>query len=223
VEARDGDDATVHTFGVGVYATSLDAQPEVWGFIARGKGLDEVGLVVEEKGPEGEACRRPADRRELEESLGRDKVFDKGRYRTALAQFLYRDRDAYQRVMELITAAKSYRELVARARNLDDLFIGLLPPPAETEFREVGCAMIDGIQADLDDWSRAGFLRIILERLTMPGGKRKRSSMSTLGRSFQAEGYKDHSGTVALNGRVVHRGRRGAACRPNPGIGRRIR
>ncbi len=105
---------------------------------------------------------RPVDRAELEEILGRDKVFDKGRYRTALAQFLYRDRDDYQRVMELITAAKSYRELVARARNLDDLFIGLLPPPAETEFREVRDALraIDGIQADLDDLeSELGFLR----------------------------------------------------------------
>jgi len=168
VEVRDGDDATFHTFGTGVYATSLDAQPEVWGFIARGKSLDEVGLVVEEAGPDGAVRRRPADRRELEEILGRDKVFDKGRYRTALAQFLYRDRDAYQRVLELITAAKSYRELVARARNLDDLFIGLLPPPPESEFREVRSALraIDGIQADLDDLeSELGFLRNIIERL----------------------------------------------------------
>jgi DNA repair exonuclease SbcCD ATPase subunit len=205
VEARDGDDATVHTFGVGIFATSLDAQPEVWGFIARGKGLDEVGLVVEEKGPEGEACHRPADRRELEESLGRDKVFDKGRYRTALAQFLYRDRDAYQRVMELITAAKSYRELVARARNLDDLFIGLLPPPAETEFREVRDALraIDGIQADLDDLeSELGFLRIILERLS--DARRETEKINRyeyVGAELsRRKAYKDQeAATVALN------------------------
>jgi len=168
VEVRDGDDAAIHTFGVGVHATSLDAQPDVWGFIARGKGLEEVGLVVEKAGLDGSVKRRPADRRELEDILGRDKVFDKGRYRTALAQFLYRDRDAYQRVMELVTAAKSYRELVARARNLDDLFIGLLPPPAESEFREVRDALraIDGIQVDLDDLeSEIGVLRSILERL----------------------------------------------------------
>ena len=168
VEVREEDDVTFHTFGVGVYATSIDAQPEVWGFIARAKGLDEVGLVVEETCPDGVVRPRPVDRAELEEILGRDKVFDKGRYRTALAQFLYRDRDDYQRVMELITAAKSYRELVARARNLDDLFIGLLPPPAESEFREVRDALraIDGIQADLDDLeSELGILRNILERL----------------------------------------------------------
>ncbi|GAB4237684.1 MAG: hypothetical protein OHK0028_15030 [Deltaproteobacteria bacterium] len=169
VEVREEDDpSALHTFGAGAFATSLDAQPEVWGFIARGKGLDEVGLVEEEKGPAGETLRRPADRRRLEEILGRDKVFDKGRYRTALAQFLYRDRDAYQRVLELVTAAKSYRELVARARNLDDLFTGLLPPPAESEFREVRDALraIDGIRADLGDLeSELGFLRNIIDRL----------------------------------------------------------
>ncbi|RJP24398.1 MAG: hypothetical protein C4529_02670 [Deltaproteobacteria bacterium] len=168
VEVREEDDVTFHTFGVGVYATSIDAQPEVWGFIARAKGLDEVGLVVEEMCPDGVVRPRPVDRGELEWTLGRDKVFDKGRYRTALAQFLYRDRDDYQRVLELVTAAKSYRELVARARNLDDLFIGLLPPPAESEFREVRDALraIDGIQADLDDLeSELGILRNILERL----------------------------------------------------------
>lgn len=168
VEVREEDDVTFHTFGVGVYATSIDAQPEVWGFIARGKGLDEVGLVADKMSPDGVVRPYPADRGELEEILGRDKVFDKGRYRTALAQFLYRDRDDYQRVMELITAAKSYRELVARARNLDDLFIGLLPPPAESEFREVRDALraIDGIQADLVDLeAELGILRNILERL----------------------------------------------------------
>jgi hypothetical protein len=169
VEVRDeGAPDTLHTFGVGVYATSLDAQPEVWGFLARGRNLEDAGLVVEEKVPGGGTRRRPADRRELEEILGRDKVFDKGRYRTALAQFLYRDRDAYQRVLELVTAAKSYRELVARARNLDDLFAGLLPPPAESEFREVRDALraIDGIQADLGDLeSELGFLRNIIDRL----------------------------------------------------------
>lgn len=168
VEVREEDDVTFHTFGVGVYATSIDAQPEVWGFIARGKGLEEVGLVADRMSPDGVMRSYPADRGELEEILGRDKVFDKGRYRTALAQFLYRDRDDYRRVMELITAAKSYRELVARARNLDDLFIGLLPPPAESEFREVRDALraIDGIQADLGDLeSELGVLRNILDRL----------------------------------------------------------
>ncbi len=168
VEVCDGSDGTFHTFGTGVHATSLDAQPDVWGFVAKGRGIDEVGLVVDEPDSAGVTRRRPADRRELEEVLGRDKVFDKGRYRTALAQFLFRDRDSYGRVLELITAAKSYRELVARSRNLDDLFIGLLPPPAEAEFLEVREALraIDGIQADLDDLeSELGFLGNILDRL----------------------------------------------------------
>lgn len=205
VEVRDGDEATFHTFGAGVFATSLDAQPEVWGFIARGKGLDEVGLVLEESDPAGGVRRRPADRRELEELLGRDKVFDKGRYRTALAQFLYRDRDAYQRVLELITAAKSYRELVARARNLDDLFIGLLPPPAEVEFREVRSALraIDGIQADLDDLeSELGMLRNILERI----GDARRETEKIARYEYvgaelaRREARKDHEeATAALN------------------------
>src|SRR5213593_3165525 len=100
----------VHSFGAGAFATSLDAQPDVWGFIARGKTLDEVGLHTDERDDAGAARRRPRDRQELEERLGRGAVLDKGRYRTAAAQLLFRDRDAYMRGLELIAAGKAYRE-----------------------------------------------------------------------------------------------------------------
>src|SRR5437870_5330446 len=86
-----------HTFGAGAFATSLDAQPDVWGFVARGRTLDEVSLCAVESDGVGAVRRRPRDRQELEEQLGRGAVLDKGRYRTAVAQLLFRDRDAYSR------------------------------------------------------------------------------------------------------------------------------
>ncbi len=39
----EDDSGALPTFGAGAFATSLDAQPDVWGFVARGKSLDEVG------------------------------------------------------------------------------------------------------------------------------------------------------------------------------------
>jgi recombinational DNA repair ATPase RecF len=159
---------TAHCFGAGAFATSLDSQPEVWGFVARGRTLEEVGLCAEEPDPSGALRRRPRDRQELEERLGRGAVLDKGRYRTAVAQLLFRDRDAYLRAMELIAAGKAYREMVARARNLDELFIGLLPPPAESEFEEVRSALraIEGIRSDLGDLEgELEVLRGVIEKL----------------------------------------------------------
>ncbi|OGK80463.1 MAG: hypothetical protein A2X53_17405 [Candidatus Rokubacteria bacterium GWA2_70_23] len=163
------DDAgTTHAFGAGAFATSLDAQPDAWGFVARGRTLDEVGLCAEEPDGAGAVRRRPRDRQELEEQLGRGAVLDKGRYRTAVAQLLFRDRDAYVRALELLAAGKAYREMVARARNLDDLFIGLLPPPAESEFEEVRSALraIEGIRSDLTDLeAELAVLRRVIEKL----------------------------------------------------------
>ncbi len=159
---------TVHCFGAGAFATSLESQPDVWGFVARGATLEEIGLCEEEADGAGGVRRRPRDRRELEERLGRGVVFDKGRYRTALAQLLFRDRDAYERVLGLLAAGKAYREMVARARNLDELFIGLLPPPAEAEFEEVRSALraIEGIRSDLGDLgAELEVLHDVLEKL----------------------------------------------------------
>lgn len=163
------DDAgTTHTFGAGAFATSLDAQPDVWGFVARGQALESVGLCAEETDGGAAVRRRPRDRQELEERLGRGAVLDKGRYRTAVAQLLFRDRDAYVRALELLAAGKAYREMVARARNLDDLFIGLLPPPAESEFEEVRSALraIEGIRSDLTDLgAELAILLRVIEKL----------------------------------------------------------
>jgi Putative exonuclease SbcCD, C subunit/P-loop containing region of AAA domain len=159
---------TTHCFGAGAFATSLDAQPDVWGFVARGRSLAELGLCAEEPDATGAVRRRPLDRQELEERLGRGAVLDKGRYRTAVAQLLFRDRDAYLRATELIASGKAYREMVARARNLDDLFIGLLPPPAEAEFEEVRSALraIEGIRSDLGDLeAELAVLRDVIAKL----------------------------------------------------------
>jgi DNA repair exonuclease SbcCD ATPase subunit len=169
VEVREGDGYAFHTFGAGAYATALDSQPEVWGFIARGKSLEEAGITVEEQDARGGLRSRPRGRQELEGVLGRDRVFEKGRYRSALARFLYRDRDCYHRALDLIASAKAYRELVARAKNLDDLFIGLLPPPAGSEFQEIRDALraIDGIQASLEDLdAELAALQKVMEKLS---------------------------------------------------------
>jgi hypothetical protein len=166
LEIEDRSGAT-HTFGAGAFATSLDAQPDVWGFVARGRALGDIRLCAEEHDG-GSVRQRPRDRQELEELLGRGTVFDKGRYRTAVAQLLFRDRDAYERGLELIAAGKAYRDMVARARNLNDLFISLLPPPAESEFEEVRSALraIEGIRSDLGDLdAELSVLRGVIEKL----------------------------------------------------------
>jgi len=150
--------------GAGAFVTSLDAQPDVWGFIARGVSLEDLGLVVVEP----DRRTRPRDRQELEETLGRGNVFEKGRYRSALGQFLFRDRDAYLRGLDLIGAAKAYRELVARSRSLNDLFVELLPPPAESEFDEVRSALraIEGIRGNLAELdAEVAVLRRVVEKL----------------------------------------------------------
>src|SRR5437870_3023527 len=92
----EDDSGALHTFGAGAHATSLDAQPDVWGFVARGRTLDDVPLCVEELDRTGLVRRRPRDRQELEACVGRGAVLDKGRYRTAVAQLVFRDRDAYE-------------------------------------------------------------------------------------------------------------------------------
>lgn len=163
-----GEAGEVHCFGAGAFASSLDAQPDVWGFVARDRTLEEVELCVEEPDGAGGLRRRPRDREELEQRLGRGAVLDKGRYRTAVAKLLCRDRDAYERALDLIAAGKAYREMAARARSLDELFIGLLPPPAEAELEEVRSALraIEGIRSDLGDLeSELGVLRRVIEKL----------------------------------------------------------
>jgi hypothetical protein len=162
------DSGTTHTFGAGAFATSLETNPDVWGFVARGRTLEEVDLCIEEPDVTGALRRRPRDRLELEHQLGRGAVLDKGRYRTAVAQMLFRDRDAYERALELVAAGKAYREMVARARNLDDLFTGLLPPPVEAEFEEVRSALraIEGIRSDLADLdAELAVLRGVIDKL----------------------------------------------------------
>jgi hypothetical protein len=64
-------------------------------------------------------------------------------------------------------AAWFYRELVVRARNLDELFVGL-PPPGEAECEEVRSALpsIEGIRADLSDLvGELDILRHVIEKL----------------------------------------------------------
>jgi hypothetical protein len=83
-------------------------------------------------------------------------------------QFLFRDREAYLRALDLLGAAKAYRELVARSRNLNDLFVELLPPPAGDEFEEVRSALraIEGIRGNLVELdAELSVLRRVFEKL----------------------------------------------------------
>lgn len=157
-----------HCFGVGAFATSLDSQPDLWGFLARRQTLEGLEMIVDEEAEGNPPRKRPRDRQELEDQLGRGNVLDKGRYRSALAQFLFKDRDGFERAMELLSAGKSYREMVAKSKSLDDLFLNLLPPPATAEFQEVHTALraIEGIRVSLADLdSEIDVLRFVLEKL----------------------------------------------------------
>ena len=51
-----------HTFGAGAFATSLESNPDVWGFVARGRTLEDVALCLEEPDGTGTVRRRPRDR-----------------------------------------------------------------------------------------------------------------------------------------------------------------
>src|SRR5579875_1487501 len=157
----------VSTFGIGAFATTLESQPEVWGFIARGKCLEELDLIVGCDEPSG-SPGRPRDRAELEAVVGKQNVWDKGRYRTEIARYLFKDRAAYTLAMDLIAAAKAYRALVAKARNINELFVSLLPAPAEEEFEEVRSALraIDGIHSSLAELQEElNVLRFVIQKL----------------------------------------------------------
>lgn len=151
IETKDAAGAT-HVFGCGAFTPTLDSTPDIWGFVASNQTLDSVEILLEEA-DEGRVRKRPRDEAELAERLGKGNVFgDKGRYRTAVAKFLFQDREAYERAMELLRTAKSYRSIVAKAHSLDDLFVSLLPTPNQELYKELRPAItsIDAINADLE-------------------------------------------------------------------------
>ena len=166
IELRDPA-GTTHCIGAGAFTASLTSEPDTWGFIAQNRTLDSLGLIVERLDADGKARRSPRDEAELAEHLSKSNVFgDKGRYRSALAKFLYHDREAYNRIADLVKNAKSYRSIVAKAASLDDLFVELLPSPESALFTELKPALtgIDSIRANLDQMDHElGLLRALVQ------------------------------------------------------------
>lgn len=194
VEVVD-DKGETHCFGVGGFATSLDTEPELWGFIAKNYDLEKLALVLEETADTGAKLRRPRDEKELVLHLGRGNVHDKGRYRTALAQFVYGDREGYLRVLELLAAAKSYHAMVGRARNMDALFIELLPPPDRDAFQELQPALtsIDKISANLEELGN----ELKLLRFGMDKIKIAREETERIARYEYLQAYRTHESAEA--------------------------
>lgn len=168
IEIREADGIT-HVFGAGAFTASITSEPDTWGFIVQNTTLEDLRLITERIDEEGRAREGPRDEPELAEHVGRVNVYgDKGRYRSALGKFLYHDRDAYDRVAELVRNAKSYRSIVAKAASLDDLFIELLPSPENTLFRELKPAItgLDNIRANLEHMeTELGLLRTLVQHL----------------------------------------------------------
>lgn len=124
--------AAVITIGVGLEATTMDAQVTKWGFVRRGS-LETLDLTV--RAPGGVRART---REELRGSLGKNDVFLKmTEYRRALAERLFGGETAYEEVCRFWAMAKSYREIVSGARDFAGLFERLLPGPDEAVLGDI--------------------------------------------------------------------------------------
>jgi energy-coupling factor transporter ATP-binding protein EcfA2 len=151
IELCDPTDDSLLSAGVGMQATTLEADVTRWAVLHRGS-LDELPLVVE--GPEG---RVPTGRDELRNALGKNDVFAKlSEYRKALALRLFGGQTLYEEVCRFWTMAKAYREIVAKARDFAGLFMRLLPAPDAAVFQDILSSLraLDDLDGLLDGLER---------------------------------------------------------------------
>ncbi len=132
LELFDETEGAVLCAGVGIEATTMDADVNRWGVLHRGP-LEAVPLVEER--PEG---RLPATRESLRDALGRADVPARmTEYRKLLAERLFGGETLYEEVCRFWKMAKAYREIVAGARDFASLFFRLLPAPDEEVYGDI--------------------------------------------------------------------------------------
>lgn len=132
LELVDEADGAVLSIGIGVEATTMEADVTRWGFITR-RRLEDVPLV--ERTLHGVV---PAARDQLRAGLGKPDVFAKmSDFRKALAERLFGSAIVYEEVCRFWSMAKAYREIVTKARDFAGLFARMLPAPNRETFTDI--------------------------------------------------------------------------------------
>lgn len=132
LELLDATEGAVMTVGVGIAATTMDADVSRWAVVHRGT-LESVPIV--EDTPAG---RVPASRDALRAGIGKLDFFGRmSEYRKALAERLFGGEALYEEVCRFWSMAKAYREIVSRARDFAGLFVRLLPAPDMQVFEDI--------------------------------------------------------------------------------------
>ncbi len=132
LELFDETEGAVLCAGVGIEATTMDADVTRWAVLHRGP-LEAIPLL--EDGPEG---KLPATRESLRTALGKADVPARmSEYRKLLAERLFGGETLYEEVCRFWKMAKAYREIVAGARDFAGLFFRLLPAPDAQVFSDI--------------------------------------------------------------------------------------
>lgn len=118
--------------GVGVEATTMEADVTRWGFLTR-RRLEDVPVVEATL-----AGNVPLSRDALRTKLGKLDVFAKmSDFRRAIAERLFGSIVLYEEVCRFWSTAKAYREIVTKARDFAGLFARMLPAPNRETFTEI--------------------------------------------------------------------------------------
>jgi hypothetical protein len=142
------DNDTVKSLVYGASVTEMTDAPTVWGAVVDRPLVD---VPVTRPNEDGSALVLDAD--ELEAELGQRVWRSVGHYRSRVAEFLCDNREEYGRITRLWQKAKSFRELARAARQMNELFLGVLPPPDPEPFHKVRKAFADiqKCRADFQD------------------------------------------------------------------------
>lgn len=132
LELEDTTEGALLCLGVGMAATTMEADVGRWAVLHRGP-LESVPII--EEGPEG---RVAVSRDTLRAALGKLDVFGRmSEYRKALAERLFGGETLYEEVCRFWSMAKAYREIVSQARDFAGLFVRLLPAPDVEVFADI--------------------------------------------------------------------------------------
>lgn len=135
---------------VGISAEGMDVAYDSWGAVADAP-VGSLRLEVAE-GDREHVARRDELRKSVESLPGGCFYGKIGQYVDAIAERFFSGRATYENVCKLLSTGKAYREIAAKAGNLDALFRRLLEDPDREVFSNLveGLRSIEQSKADLD-------------------------------------------------------------------------
>lgn len=135
---------------VGISAEGMNVAYDSWGAVAD-TPVDSLQLEVAE-GCHEHVARRDELRKSVEGLPGGHFYGKIGQYVEAIAERFFSGRATYENVCKLLSTGKAYREIAAKAGNLDALFRRLLEDPDREVFSNLveGLRSIEQSKADLD-------------------------------------------------------------------------